>query len=159
MNANTNTTPTNTTVAPVAQNTNTQGNTMNANNNTPTQIPATQQRRYKMTPTELYLEAVDKTIDTKKTATQVSASGHEFKGLNRAILNEAKAELQFKSNKWFTKKAMDEAGLIPVSEDDYGVILFSSKLKDIAGSKNNKKEKIITYYRVFNEDSLEVLPL
>ncbi len=138
MNTQTQNTQTNAPVAPVAH-------------------TDTQTRRYKMTPTELYLEAVEKTVDSKKSAAQISASGNQFQGLNKAILNEAKAELGFKSNKWFTKKAMEDQNLIPKSEDDYGVILFSSKLKDIEGS--NKKEKIITYYRVFNEDSLEVIPV
>jgi len=149
---NTNTQNTNTTkVAPVAQNTqNTQGNDMNTNT-TPTT------RHYKKSVIEMYTEAVENTISTKLSATQISASGLEYKGLNKAILGEAKKELGFNSNKWFTKKAMEEAGLYPKSEDDYGVILFSSKLKDIEGS--NKKEKIITYYRVFNEDSLEVIPV
>ena len=118
---------------------------------------ATQAKHYKKTVTEMYMEAVERTVDSKKSAAQVSASGNIFQGLNKAILNEAKAELGYKSNKWYTKKQMDEANLVPKSEDDYGVILFSSKLKDIEGS--NKKEKIITYYRVFNEDSLEELPI
>ncbi len=151
MNANAQNNNTPTTVAPVAQNTNTQGNNMNANT-----TPATQ-KHYRKSVIEMYTEAVEKTVDSKKSAVQLSASGNEFKGLNKAILNEAKAELGFKSNKWFNKKQMDSANLIPVSEDDYGVILFSTKLKDIEGS--NKKEKIITYYRVFNEDSLEILPI
>ena len=118
---------------------------------------ATQAKHYRKTVVEMYQEAVEKVVDSKKSAAQVSASGNEFKGLNKAILNEAKAELGFKSNKWFNKKQMDEANLVPKSEDDYGVILFSSKLRDIQNS--NKKEKIITYYRVFNEDSLEELPI
>jgi len=118
---------------------------------------ATQAKHYRKTVVEMYQEAVEKVVDSKKSATQISASGNEFQGLNKAILNEAKAELGFKSNKWFNKKQMDEANLVPKSEDDYGVILFSSKLKDIPNS--NKKEKIITYYRVFNEDSLEELPI
>ena len=151
MNANTQNTNT-TSVAPVAQNTTTQGNDMNTNTNTPAAT-----RHYKKSVIEMYTEAVESTISTKLSATQISASGLEYKGLNKAILGEAKKELGFNSNKWFTKKAMEEANLIPKSEDDYGVILFSSKLKDIEGS--NKKEKIITYYRVFNEDSLEILPL
>ena len=144
---NTNTT----TVAPVAHTTTTQGNDMNTNT-----TPAAK-KHYRKTVIEMYTEAVERTVDSKKSAVQVSASGNEFQGLNKAILNEAKAELGFKSNKWYTKKAMDNENLIPKSEDDYGVILFSSKLKDIEGS--NKKEKIITYYRVFNEDSLEILPI
>jgi len=114
-------------------------------------------KNFKKTVVEMYQEAVEKVVDSKKSATQVSASGNEFQGLNKAILNEAKAELGYKSNKWFTKKQMEEANMVPKSEDDYGVILFSSRLKDIEGS--NKKEKIITYYRVFNEDALEILPL
>lgn len=114
-------------------------------------------KRYKKSVIELYQEAVEKTIDTKLSAPQVSASGLEYKGLNKAILGEAKKELGLQSNRWFTKKAMQDNNMVPISEDDYGVILFSSKLKEIPGS--DKKEKILTYYRVFNEDSLETLPL
>ena len=150
MNTNAQNNNTNTTAA-TAQTNNTQGNDMNTNT-----TPATQ-KHYRKSVIEMYTEAVEKTVDSKKSAMQLSASGNEFKGLNKAILNEAKAELGFKSNKWFNKKQMDSANLIPKSEDDYGVILFSTKLKDIEGS--NKKEKIITYYRVFNEDSLEILPI
>lgn len=127
------------------------------NNTTAQNTVAPVAKNYKKTVVEMYQEAVEKVVDSKKSAAQISASGNEFQGLNKAILNEAKAELGFRSNKWFTKKQMEEANLVPKSEDDYGVILFSSKLKDIEGS--NKKEKIITYYRVFNEDSLEILPL
>jgi len=150
MNGNTQNTNT-TSVAPVANTQQTQGNNMNTNT-----TPAAK-KHYRKSVIEMYTEAVEKTVDSKKSAVQLSASGNEFKGLNKAILNEAKAELGFKSNKWFNKKQMDSANLIPKSEDDYGVILFSTKLKDIEGS--NKKEKIITYYRVFNEDSLEILPI
>jgi len=157
MNANTQNNTNTTSVAPVAQNTTTQGNDMNTNTNTPENTTPAATRHYKKSVIEMYTEAVESTISTKLSATQISASGLEYKGLNKAILGEAKKELGFNSNKWFTKKAMEEANLIPKSEDDYGVILFSSKLKDIEGS--NKKEKIITYYRVFNEDSLEILPL
>lgn len=128
---------------------------MNTQNTTAAKT--TGSKTYRKTVIEMYQEAVERTVDSKKSATQISASGNEFKGLNKAILNEAKAELGYKSNKWFNKKQMEEANLVPKSEDDYGVILFSTRLKDIEGS--NKKEKIITYYRVFNEDALEVLPL
>lgn len=134
---------------------------MNSNTNTQTVNTAvtteaqTTTKRFKKTVIEMYTEAVENTIDSKKSAVQLSASGNEFQGLNKAILNNAKAD--FKSNVWFTAKAMTEAGLVPTSEDDYGVILFSLKLKDIEGS--NKKEKIITYYRVFNQDSLEEIPV
>ena len=129
---------------------------MNTKNTTAAKTTAGS-KTYRKTVIEMYQEAVERTVDSKKSATQISASGNEFKGLNKAILNEAKAELGYKSNKWFNKKQMEEANLVPKSEDDYGVILFSTRLKDIEGS--NKKEKIITYYRVFNEDALEVLPL
>ena len=114
-------------------------------------------KHYRKSVIELYQEAVEKTIDTKLSAPQISASGLEYKGLNKAILGEAKKELGLQSNRWFTKKAMQDNNMVPINEDDYGVILFSSKLKEIAGS--DKKEKILTYYRVFNEDSLEILPL
>ena len=146
MNAQINTpTTVETTVAPVAQTT-THNDDKSKNTN-----------RYKKSVIELYQEAVEKTIDTKLSAPQVSASGLEYKGLNKAILGEAKKELDLQSNKWFSKKAMQDNNLIQISEDDYGVILFSNKLKDIEGS--SKKEKIITYYRVFNEDSLELIPV
>lgn len=142
----------NTTTAATAQNTTKQGNNMNSNT-----TPAVAKRYYRKSVIEMYTEAVENTIDTKLSATQLSASGFEYKGLNKAILGEAKKDLGFTSNKWFTKKAMEEAGLFPRSDEEWGVILFSSKLKDIDGS--SKKEKIITYYRVFNEDSLEIIPV
>ena len=132
MNTNTQNTV-ETTVAPVAHTQQTQGNDMNTNTNTPTETTPAATKRYKMTPTELYMEAVEKTVDSKKSAAQISASGNEFQGLNKAILNEAKAELGFKSNKWYSAKAMQDNNLVQKSEDDYGVILFSSKLKDIDG--------------------------
>lgn len=138
MNANTNTINTNATVAQEAQTTTT----------TP---------HYKKNVIELYTEAVEAHIDSKKSASQISASGNEFQGLNKAILNDAKAKLGYKSNKWFSKKQMEDANLIPISEDDFGVILFSTKLVDIDGS--NKKDKVLRYYRVFNEDALEILPI
>jgi antirestriction protein ArdC len=127
-------------------------NTQNTNTAAQTEV-----KRYRKTVVEMYQEAVEKVVDSKKSAIQISANGNEFKGLNKAILNEAKSENGFKSNKWFNKKQMEEANLVQKSEDDYGVILFSSRLKDIPNS--NKKEKIITYYRVFNEDSLEEIPI
>ncbi|MCX6077687.1 MAG: ArdC-like ssDNA-binding domain-containing protein [Campylobacterales bacterium] len=133
---------------------------MNTNTNTPvveTTVAPVAQRHYKKTVIEMYTEAVDKAVSSKKSATQLSASGHEYSGLNKAILNEAKAELGFKSNKWFSTKQMQEANLVAKFENDFGVILFSTILKEIEGSK--KKTKVIKYYRVFNEDSLENLPL
>ena len=136
MNANTTHTDTNTTVAQEAH--------------TPT-------RRFKKSVIELYSDAVERVVDSKKSAAQISANGNEFKGLNKAILNDAKAELGYKSNKWFNSKQFEEAGLFPRDGDDYGVILFSTKLIDIEGS--TKKEKVIRYYRVFNEDALEVIPV
>ena len=138
---NTNTTNTDTNTATVAQ---------EANTTTPV-------RHYKKTVIEMYSEAVEANIDSKKSAIQLSASGNEFQGLNRMILNTAKSEMAFKSNVWFTAKQMENTGMVPVSEDDYGVILFSTKLVDIEGT--NKKEKKINYYRVFNQDSLEIIPL
>lgn len=139
---------------------------MNTNTNTPeveiTVAPvASITRHYKKSVIELYQDAVDSTIDSRKSAVQMNGiSGNLYTGLNKAILNKAKAELGLelsKSNKWFTVKQITDANLVQKSEDDYGVILFSSKLKDIEGS--NKKEKIITYYRVYHESALEPLPL
>ena len=129
-------------------------NTKNTNTAVDTTV-APAKKHYRKTVIELYQEAVENVVDSKKYSIQISASGNEFKGLNKAILNEAKKQNNFKSNKWFTKNAMEKASLVIKSADDYGVILFSSKLKDIPNS--NKKEKIITYYRVFNEDSLKVI--
>lgn len=133
---------------------------MNANvqnNNTTTVAPVahtapTAQRHYKKSVLEMYTESVEKVIDSKKTAVQVSSSGNQFSGLNAKILNEAKAELGFKSNVWLTAKAMETAGLVN-NEDDYGIILFSTKLKEIPNT--NRKEKVLNYYRVFNEESLK----
>ena len=89
------------------------------NNNTNV---STEKKHYRKSVIELYQESVEKVLGNSDSMVQVSSTGNEFQGLNKAILNEAKAELDFKSNIWFTKKAMEEAGMIPVSEDDYGVI-------------------------------------
>jgi len=132
-------------------------NTNTTHTDTNTEVAPVAKRNYKKSVMELYNEAVEQHIDSKKSASQISASGNEFQGLNKMILNDTQKEFGYKSNKWFSKKQMDEAGLVPISEDDYGVILFSTKLKDIEGS--NKKEKIMTYWRVFNEDSLELIPV
>lgn len=130
---------------------------MNTNTQNDTIVTPVAQRQFKKTVLEMYTEAVEKAVASKKSATQVSASGNEFTGLNKVILNEARAELGLKSNKWFTAKQIEASGLVQKSEDDYGVILFSTKLKDVEGS--TKKERVLTFYRVFNEDSLETLPL
>lgn len=129
------------------------------NTNTHTQDTSVNQevKHYRKSVIELYQESVEKVLGNDSSVIQLSSSGNQFQGLNKSILNDAQRELGFVSNKWFSKKSMEENSLIPKSEDDYGVILFSSKLKDIEGS--NKKEKIITYYRVFNEDSLEIIPI
>lgn len=121
--------------------------------NTTTQTQATETKTYRKTVMELYTEAVEAHIDSKKSASQVSATGNEFQGLNRMILNDSQKELGFKSNVWYSQKQMENAGLTN-KEDDYGVVLFSTKLVDIEGS--NKKEKVIRYYRVFNKDNLVV---
>ncbi|PNV84434.1 MAG: hypothetical protein C0627_00905 [Sulfurimonas sp.] len=121
------------------------------NNNT------TEQRHYRKTVIELYTEAVDKVTSSKLSAQQVSASGNNFTGLNNNILANAQKELGYKSNIWFTEKQMQEQNLVQIDEDNYGVILFFTYLKDIEGT--NRKEKALRFYKVFNKDALETIPL
>lgn len=106
---------------------------------------------------EMYVEATDKASKSNKSAQQVSASGNEFSGLNNVILATVKAELGFKSNIWYSDKQMKDAGLMVSEEDNYGTVVFTTKLVDIEGS--TKKETVLRYWNVWNKDELEVLPL
>lgn len=124
---------------------------------TNTQATSTEVKHYKKTVLEMYVEATDKASKSNKSAQQVSASGNEFNGLNNIILATVKAELGLKSNIWFSEKQMAEANLMIANPDNYGTVVFTTKLKNIEGS--NKKETVLQYWKVFNKDELTDLPL
>jgi antirestriction protein ArdC len=126
-------------------------------NTTETQAEGAEKRHYKKTVLEMYTEAADKVANSNRHAQQVSASGNSFGGMNNNILATAKAELEYTSNVWFTEKQMAEQGLTLKEGEKYGVALFNTKLVDIEGS--NKKEKVLRYWTVFNNDQLEVKEL
>lgn len=112
---------------------------------------------YKKSILELYVSAVEKAVISKKTQQQVSASGNNFSGLNNVLLAEAKTANGFKSNEWFSEKQITEAGLILKDELSEGVLVFTTKLIDVEGS--NKKETVLRYWKVFNKDQLETIPV
>lgn len=126
----------------------------NTNN---TQATSNEVKHYKKSVLELYVSAVEKAVISKKTQQQVSASGHNFSGLNNVLLAEAKTENGFKSNEWFSEKQIKEAGLVLKNEEAEGVLVFTTKLNDIEGS--NKKETVLRYWKVFNKDELEAIPV
>lgn len=117
----------------------------------------TEVKHYKKSVLEMYVSAVDKTVSSKKSAQQVSASGNEFNGLNNNILATVKAEQGFKSNVWYSEKQMTEAGLMLSNTEDFGTPVFTTKLIDIEGSA--KKETVLRYWMVWNKDQLENIPL
>lgn len=112
-------------------------------------------KHYKKSVLELYVAAVESAVTSKKTQQQVSASGHNFTGLNNVLLANAKAERGFKSTEWFSEKQMTEAGLMLKNTDDQGVLVFTTKLVD----NGAKKETALRYWVVFNKDQLEQIPL
>jgi len=126
-------------------------------NETNTQAASTEVKHYKKSVLELYVAAVEEAVNSKKTQQQVSASGHNFSGLNNVLLANAKTAQGFKSTEWFSDKQMTEAGLILKNTDDQGVLVFTTKLVDVEGT--NKKETVIRYWKVFNKDQLEQIPL
>ncbi len=126
---------------------------MNTNN---TQV-AGEAKQYKKSVLELYVAAVEVAVSSKKTQQQVSASGHNFNGLNNVILAEAKTANNFKSNVWFSEKQMNEQNLMLKDENAEGAIVFTTKLVDKEGT--NKKETVLRYWKVFNKDQLTEIPL
>ncbi len=118
----------------------------------------TTQTHYKKSVLELYTTAVTLVTTSKLSAQQISATGNEFKGLNNNILANAKAQAGYGSNIWFSENQIKEQGLTVVNDtEDFGVVLFSTYLKNIDGS--NKKETALRYWKVWNKDSLEVIPV
>lgn len=124
---------------------------------TNTQATSTEVKHYKKTVLEMYVQAVDATVSSKKTQQQVSASGNEFNGLNNVILATSKGEKGFKSNQWFSEKQATEAGLMKKDEANFGTTVFTTKLLDVEGQA--KKETALRYWNVFNLDELEAIPV
>ena len=134
-----------------AKDTNTQNTGIETSN-------TTTQTHYKKSVLELYTTAVTIVTTSKLSAQQISATGHEFKGLNNNILANAKAQAGYGSNIWFSENQIKEQGLTVVNDtEDYGVVLFSTYLKNI--DESNKKETALRYWKVWNKDSLEVVPV
>ena len=79
-------------------------------------------------------------------------TGRSYRRLNQLILIAKQRELNSKSNEWVSKDQLDEQGL-KVKKDIFGTQLFSYKLKDIENS--NLKEKVYSYYTVYNLEQLE----
>ena len=127
--------------------------------NTDTEVGnTTTQTHYKKSVLELYTTAVTLVITSKLSSQQISATGNEFKGLNNNILANAKAQSGYGSNIWFSENQIKEQGLTVVNDtEEFGVVLFSTYLKNIDGS--NKKETALRYWKVWNKDSLEVIPV
>lgn len=126
--------------------------------NTNTQATSnTEVKRYKKTVLEMYVQAVEGAVSSKKTQQQVSASGNDFSGLNNVILATVKGDKGFKSNQWFSEKQATEAGLMKKDEDNFGTTVFTTKLVDVEGQA--KKETVLRYWNVFNLDELEAIPV
>lgn len=111
-------------------------------------------KTYKKSVIELYTEAAEKVIQSNVKTQQMSISGNQFKGLNNSILALSKEENGFRSDTWFTEKQMQELQLA-IKDDAEATIIFSTFLKDI----NGKKELALRYYKVFNKDQVEKIPL
>ncbi len=124
---------------------------------TNTQSTSQEVKHYKKSVLEMYVQAVETATTSKKTAQQVSASGNNFTGLNNVLLATAKTDKGHKSNVWYSEKQMTDAGLTVKDTDNYGTVVFTTKLVDIEGS--NKKETVLRYWNVFNQDELETIPL
>ena len=112
------------------------------------------ERHYRKTVLEMYVEAVDTVCNSKLSSQQISASNNNFKGLNNNLLANVKTEKNYNSNIWFSDKDLEIQGLELINKDDFGVSLFTTKLKDIPNSK--KKEKVLRYWNVYNKDQLQV---
>lgn len=126
-------------------------------NSTNTNTTSTEVKHYKKSVLEMYVQAVDTAVSSKKTAQQVSGSNNNFSGLNNTILAKAKTDKGFKSNVWFSEKQMNEANLMVKDTENFGTVVFTTKLIDVEGT--NKKETVLRYWTVFNRDELTEIPL
>lgn len=104
----------------------------------------------------LYIETLENSMNhIQLPASQVQVnhvSKRNYKKVNQLILVARQAELKSKSNEWLSKDQLEEANL-KVKENQYGVQLFSFKLKDVENS--DKKVKTYSYYTVYNLEQLE----
>ena len=104
----------------------------------------------------MYLESLEVAMGQIKfpeAQTQINkVTGRSYRRLNQLILIAKQRELNSKSNEWVSKEQLEELGL-KVKKDIFGTQLFSYKLKDIENS--NLKEKVYSYYTVYNLEQLE----
>lgn len=84
------------------------------------------------------------------TAKQVNGvSGREYQGFNRINLYLVAKEKSF-SNTWYLFDQAKEKGLF-VKKGEHGTPVFNHKLVD---REEGRKEKVLSYYLVFNADQL-----
>ena len=104
----------------------------------------------------MYLESLENAmgqIKLPESQAQINkVTGRSYKKLNQLILVAKQRELNSKSNDWVSKEQLQELAL-RVKEGHFGSQLFSYKLKDIENS--NLKEKVYSYYTVYNLEQLE----
>ena len=104
----------------------------------------------------MYLESLENAmgqIKLPESQAQINkVTGRSYKKLNQLILVAKQRELNSKSNEWVSKEQLQELAL-RVKEGHFGSQLFSYKLKDIENS--NLKEKVYSYYTVYNLEQLE----
>ena len=122
-------------------------------NQNPTIQAAEEPKNYRKTVLELYVDAVEAVCISKKSAQQVSIKGNEFKGLNNNIL----ANTKYKSNVWFSENQIKEMGFELISTDEQGVTLFTTSLRDIPNK--TYKERVLRYWKVFNREQLQEIPV
>lgn len=115
------------------------------------------QTHFKKSVLKMYVEAVNGVCNSNKSAQQVAANGNSFGGLNNKILANVKADKGFKSNVWFNEKDLKEKGLTQKQGEDFGTPVFTTKLIDVEGT--NKKETVLRYWTVWNEEQLEAIPV
>lgn len=103
----------------------------------------------------LYIETLENAmnnIQLPASQSQVNAvTKRAYKKVNQLILVARQSEIKSNSNEWLTKEQVSEQGL-KIKENEYGVQLFSFKLKD---TEDNKKVKTYSYYTVYNMNQLE----
>lgn len=114
----------------------------------------------------LYIESLESSmshIKLPESQVQVNkVTGRNYRRLNQLILVAKQAELKSKSNEWVSKEQLEELGL-QVKKGQFGTQLFSFKLKDTEQVRINQetgeitpiKEKVYSYYTVYNMNQLE----
>ncbi len=108
----------------------------------------------KTTVERMYVESLEiamSNIKLPKGQAQVNkVTGRNYKKLNQLILVAKQTELKSKSNEWVSKEQLEELNLQP-KEGKYGTYLYSYRIKENEG----KKEKVYSYYIVYNLEQLE----